>query len=337
MTEKSANQRFDALLKAVIVVMSGSVQTGIAHEIIGIDAGIGFYVLDDMALQGRFAAIGQDAGDYRPASFQHSHDGCLASPAAMIDAADIGFVHLNSTQKATKLIVAIDNRHIFADFVAHAPSCFVGHSNLALHFLGSNAVARCTEQKHDIEPVAQASAGPVEGRSGSRIDLKAAMLTGIGAAGRYAIEMRILAALFAVMAITIASTHKMFQAAIFRWEAVLELAKGRGFLFHTHCIAENITCRKGIITVKQAFDAGFTVSDILWIAGELQLRDIIVKFANDCAARAKGYAAARYDAADAAARYAARYADDAAARYADDAADAAEITKQKEHLMELLK
>ena len=97
------------------------------------------------------------------------------------------------------------------------------------------------------------------------------------------------------------------------------------------------------MNIKQAFKAGFTVSDILWLCGELKLPDVVIKFAYACSERAQEYAAhtaaaARY--ADAADRYA-RYADAAAhtaAAAAHTAADRyGEIEKQKEHLMELLK
>jgi hypothetical protein len=62
------------------------------------------------------------------------------------------------------------------------------------------------------------------------------------------------------------------------------------------------------MNIKQAFKAGFTITDILWLCGKLLMIDVIEKFANGCSERAQEYA-------DADARYAA----------------------SKEHLMELLK
>jgi hypothetical protein len=75
----------------------------------------------------------------------------------------------------------------------------------------------------------------------------------------------------------------------------------------------------GKLSLKQAIKAGFSVSDLLWVAGKLGFGKECAIFAANCAKRAKQYAAADY-AADYAAAYAADaayYADAVAAYYAD--------------------
>lgn len=97
-----------------------------------------------------------------------------------------------------------------------------------------------------MEPVAKAGAGPVKRGASGRIDLRAAMFASVRTTLCNAVELRILAALVAFMSVTEANAHDVFKAAIFRWEAILELAEGRCFA-HANCIADNLTCRKGII------------------------------------------------------------------------------------------
>lgn len=107
------------------------------------------------------------------------------------------------------------------------------------------------------------------------------------------------------------------------------------------------------MNIEQAFDAGFTVSDICWLMGALGKRKEIVEFANFCAKQAAAHAAAYCAAADAAdwaakaaycaagaVAYVTSYAAGAAANAADWAAntDGAAIRKeQKQFLMEILK
>lgn len=58
------------------------------------------------------------------------------------------------------------------------------------------------------------------------------------------------------------------------------------------------------LTVPQAFKAGFTISDLCWVAGQLGMTDKLVEFARQCATDATSYARA-----DAYATFLATYAD----------------------------
>lgn len=104
------------------------------------------------------------------------------------------------------------------------------------------------------------------------------------------------------------------------------------------------------MNIEQAFDAGFTISNICWLMGALDKRKEIVSFANFCAKQADdAYAAdnaAANDADDAAFDALTAFDNAAAARAAVRATVAAEAAywdtadirkEQKQFLMELLK
>lgn len=103
------------------------------------------------------------------------------------------------------------------------------------------------------------------------------------------------------------------------------------------------------LNIEQAFDAGFTVSDICWLMGALAKRKEIIAFADFCVEQAANYAADDVadvaSAADAAALaanapIAAYHVKGAAvaAALADDAAHYTAIRKeQKKFLMEILR
>lgn len=107
------------------------------------------------------------------------------------------------------------------------------------------------------------------------------------------------------------------------------------------------------LTIKEAFEAGFTVSDICWLMGALKKCVEIVKFADFCKGQAASYAAS-YAASDAAyyasraaycasraayypsrAAYCASLAAYCASLAASDASDASDAA-QKEFLIKLL-
>lgn len=115
----------------------------------------------------------------------------------------------DALREAAKRAVAVHNSHILADFVAHAPCRLVSHTDLALDFLCRHAAAGRAELEHDKEPVAKASARPVERGASGRVDLMAAPFASVAASGFDAIEAGILAALFAIVTLTETDTHQM--------------------------------------------------------------------------------------------------------------------------------
>src|SRR4051812_37431397 len=180
------------------------------------------------------------------ARFQHpEHDALVALVAgalALDVPANESLVELHDFAGAAQRIVAIERRHVLVDFVAHAPRGFVRHADIALDRLGGHAVPRRREQEHDKEPVAQRSAGAVERRSGSRIKLVRAPVALVGAAALHSAVLRRTPALGAVEVSPVPHLKQVIEAAILSREAVLELAKR----CHAYCIAEPLTCFKGI-------------------------------------------------------------------------------------------
>src|SRR6516165_7570673 len=65
--------------------------------------------------------------------------------------------------------------------MADAPCAFVGHSALALDFLGRNPMPSAGHEIHRKEPDRQFGAGVVKDGSGAWIDVMAAFLARIGA------------------------------------------------------------------------------------------------------------------------------------------------------------
>src|SRR3984957_5876906 len=74
--------------------------------------------------------------------------------------------------------------------MAHAPSALVGDAQLPLYLLGRNAVARAGHQVHGEEPLGQVGPGLVKDRPGRRVNVMAAVLTGIGPALGHGMERR---------------------------------------------------------------------------------------------------------------------------------------------------
>lgn len=114
------------------------------------------------------ASIRNDVRNEIAATLNHAKHNRLVGKKALFLrrlAADEGFVDFDLTAKAAKRRIAIDLPHVFADFVAHAPSRLVGHAKLALDFLGGDTIPRRAEQEHDMEPVTQWRARAIKGGS----------------------------------------------------------------------------------------------------------------------------------------------------------------------------
>lgn len=208
----------------------------------------------DKGLHGLFGARFDNPRNQFAVALQHpDHAGLVAlvtTPHAGNRTTDKRFIYFDRLTETAEGIVAILRGHKLADFMAHAPSRLVGHAKLALDFLGGNAIARGAEQEHDVEPIAQRGARPMERRIGGREHLIAAEIAGIGPAFRDRMELGFASAFFAVMRQSVARLHKMLQTGFLGGEAVLKLAESGGFRFHSHYIAHKSPWRKGII-VKQ--------------------------------------------------------------------------------------
>ena len=236
------------------MVEAKSIETAIAAKFVRGDRRAGQHMGLHKGFHWRAVAARHNLGHNVPAAFQQA-DNCslvalVTRPFAFDRTADQGFVDLDNLPHATKRVVAVERPHVFADLMAHAPRRLVSDAKLALDFLGGNTVPRRAEQEHDKEPIAQAGAGAIKGRPGSRIDLMPAILADIGAARGHPVIMRALAAASAIVTVAKAIAHDVFKAAFLGRKGFLKLAKGGGFRFHAHCVAQVTKCRKGIIAVS---------------------------------------------------------------------------------------
>src|SRR5262245_41447965 len=106
------------------------------------------------------------------AAFDHAeHDRLILWLAVSVAATNDSFARPHGLAGAANRKIAIHITHVLADQVAHAPSRFVGHAELALDLFGGHAVPRGAEQVHDVEPVPQRRPGALKWRSGGRVDL----------------------------------------------------------------------------------------------------------------------------------------------------------------------
>jgi len=163
--------------------------------------------------------VRNDLGNNVAAALDHAEHGGLFdlpavfAPLAMLPrlAADVGFVGLDRARQA---IVAVNLRHVLADFVAHPPRRFVGDGKLALQFLGRHAMPRRGEQVHGVKPLGQGRMRLVEGRPDHRVNVMTTPRTGIGWHFPDAGEAPFLATLRALKGFAVAKFHQIVKAAI---------------------------------------------------------------------------------------------------------------------------
>jgi hypothetical protein len=147
-------------------------------------------------------------GNVTAALLDAEKDGlAVAVLTALFVTADESLVHFNGLERSAHGFVTVHNHHILADFVAHAPRGLIGHPDLALDLLGGNAVAGRAEQKHHMEPIAQAGTSLVKGHASGRVKLVAAKLAAIGTALGDPVELRILPALLTI--VTLAKARQL--------------------------------------------------------------------------------------------------------------------------------
>lgn len=121
---------------------------------------------------------------------------------------------------------------------------------MALHLFCGHSVPRRAEQKHDVEPVAEAGAGLFERRPGGRVDLIAAVLTGEAAAGFDAVVGGFLVAPHADQALAVARPHQVIEAAILIREPGLQFADHRSLESHHHPLPRRMGMARFVLTVQ---------------------------------------------------------------------------------------
>lgn len=188
--------------------------------------------------------LGDHFGNDFATTLDHAQHDLLVVMALLVLAADERLVGFHDA-KAAEWAVAIYLAHILADFVAHAPSALVGHTQLPLQFLGGHAVTRSAEQVHGEQPELERRPGVLKGRVHAGVNVVAAVLTGVRLARLEPVEMRVLSTLSTGMTLPIAGSHYVLQAGFFVRVELEELADRQG-LGHVPNLAIGVTCVKGI-------------------------------------------------------------------------------------------
>ena len=228
------------------VTMAAQSKPVVALEFVGMDLSAGKDVRIDRRLERGSADIFDNLRNHVAVALHHAENdrltwGTAPAFASLADPADIGFVNLHYRPETAYRIAAVNSGHILADFMAHAPSGFVGNAELALDFLGREAVTARREQEHDEEPVAQRRARALKRRSSHRRNLMAAILTRIDLACPHPVKVSVPTALGAVVAVAKANAHQVIEAGVLIRELSLKLAKSGRFAAHAHCVAGSLT------------------------------------------------------------------------------------------------
>jgi len=224
---------FGPLLRAVfngIVLVAETGKNAVRQPFIGADARTLGNLTGDFGNEGLARGVGNDLGVNLAAvalkDTEYNRLARSAAPALTLPlAADIGFIGFNMARQRR---LAVNLAHVFADQVRHAEGGRIGHAQLALQFLGRNAVARSGEQVHRIEPLLQRNAGPLEHRSDHRMNVVAAPLAGIGRHLLKAGPAAFLAALLALKRFAVTQLHKVVKASVVVRELLKEIGDGRG-------------------------------------------------------------------------------------------------------------
>ena len=214
-------------------------QSLVGCPFIGADGRSRLNEFGDVGEQGFDACVWHDAGNDIAAAPDHAeHDGLalgraacealFSTPTPATNVSLVGF-HMARERRIT-----VNLCHVFADFVAHAPSGLVGHAQLALQFLRGHAVARRGEQIHGVKPFLHGRPRARKGCPSHRVNVMPAPLADIGWFLAKPIEFGVLSALWAIPLSAVANRHKVVQAGVVVREAIEKVLDGEWF---SHCLS----------------------------------------------------------------------------------------------------
>ena len=224
----------------------------IGNPFVRADHRAGFDTLHDMGIERLASGVRHNARDDIAATFDHpEYNGLTRRAASSFTFASAANVCLVDLDMSIERRIAIHGRHIFANFMAHAPRGFIRHAKLALKLLSWHPMPGRGEQVHRIEPLLQGCPGPLKRRSDHRVNMMAARRAGIGGKLLEFGELALGSALRAVHRIAETKHHQVLKTRFVGRELVEKLLDSRGFShlrnLHTFNIGKVASYVKGII------------------------------------------------------------------------------------------
>ena len=198
------------------MVVSLFAQTIVSDKFVRVRRGTLLDVLLNNWMERFNFAVRHNLGHYLSTALQHPEDNgfvfraTTAAHAASLSA-DIGFVNFDF---AGQRKLAVNFGHVFADFMADAPSRLVGHAKFALQLFSRNTVARSGELVNRQKPKLQRRAAVLEQSADSGMQMMAADTAAKSAFGLQAIPFGLFAAFRAGMALTKAAIKNVLQASL---------------------------------------------------------------------------------------------------------------------------
>ena len=230
------------------VLIASLAKVAVRHVFVGRDRRTFDHDIRDRDFQAIRRSVRHDLGEDLAMTLNDARDDSLVGVAVLArpgfhDAADHRFVSFDVARQGR---VAVHQTEVLADFMAHAPSRFVVHGQLALQFLGRNAVPGRGKQVHGVEPFLQWNMGFLERRSHHRVNV-VATLAGIGRHFRQLLELASLEAARAFVSLAEALFEQVLKAGVIVREKLHKFGDRHGLRHGAVSVSDRIYSRDGYI------------------------------------------------------------------------------------------
>ena len=198
---------------------------------VGADRGPGLDALEYRRNEAKAGSVRNNLGEQFAITLKNAHDNGFALGTAPGEsvlfavplAADIGFIDFNVIGKRR---IAVNRAHVFADQMGHTERRGVGNAQLALQFLGRDAMPRRGEQIHGVKPLLKGRMGLVKRRSNHRVNVMAAPRAGISLLLPDPGKFAVLGTLRAINGFAVAKLHQVIKAGVVIGELLEKILNG---------------------------------------------------------------------------------------------------------------
>jgi hypothetical protein len=200
--------------------ISGHVVIG--RELVSVENSVPANLVDCERYDGMPLNIANDLSDHLVISLSSSDNLRLAlsSPAtlAFSHTTHISLINLYLTRKMMEVLIKQG-----ADLLEHSPGCLIGNAGLPLNLLGGYSASGRGHAIYYLEPDSKWGSGFVEDSSGSRVDLRAAIIAAIACAVLNSMVLGYLLTLHTVNTIGPTEVFKPFKTGIIIGELLFEV------------------------------------------------------------------------------------------------------------------